>query len=614
MNRPLIATVLAAALSAAALSLRAAEPKAPQPPAPAVAERALAWRDLSGRTYGPDDLARVPATVFLFSSTQCPIAGRYGPRMAALARDYGAKKVAFFLVNANDDDTVAAWTKWAAGRGLTMPLVKDVKAQLADQLGATVTPEAVIVDGVGTVRYIGRLDDSADSTKVTRQDVRLALDALLAGQNVKNPRLRAFGCRIFRSEEAAAPTETARAKVTYARNVAPILNKNCVVCHRAGDVGPFPLATYAQAQPWAQAIASYTKRRLMPPWKAVPGHGDFVDSRWLSERELTTLAAWAQAGAPQGDPKQQQPAPKLPPAGGWALGAPDMVVTPVRDYHLEAEGRDVYRNFTLPIDFTQDRYVSAFDFKPGNRSIVHHIIAYIDMDGKTTAVKDNREVEPGWSVSGGGSGIANEEWGDGWAPGMTPRRLPAGVAVKIPRGAKLVLQVHYHKSGQPETDRSALALYWARETVTDVLRTRPLGNPFFVLKPGVADQQVRASLVMPRDVTLRAILPHMHMLGKEMRVTATLPDGTKQSLIWVKNWEFNWQMAYRYRQPVKLPAGTRLDLVATYDNTALNPNQPSNPPRLVRFGEETTDEMCFAFLSYTPDRSSAPAAQVSRRP
>jgi hypothetical protein len=340
----------------------------------------------------------------------------------------------------------------------------------------------------------------------------------------------------------------------------------------------------------------------MPPWKAVPGHGgDFWDARWLTDKQIATLSSWVDAGAPLGDPKQMPPAPKLWPAGGWQLGTPDLVIKPVGPYHLDAEGKDVYRDFTLPIDFTEDRYISAMDFRPGNRTIVHHMIAYMDLDGGTVAAKEGKDGQPGWSVSGAGSGIKNDDWGSGWAPGMNPRRLPPGVAIRIPKGAKLVLQVHYHKTGRPEVDQSELALYWAKMPVKEVIHTSSVGDASFQLKPGVAGQVVKASMDVPFDATLWEILPHMHMLGTDMKVTAILPDGTVKPLIWVKNWDFNWQMNYRYKEPIRLPEGSRIEVVATYDNTASNPNQPSNPPQLVKFGEQTTDEMCFAFLNFSRD-------------
>jgi peroxiredoxin len=559
----------------------------------------LAWKDLSGHTYSATDLARTKATVFVFTSTECPVANRYAPRLDRFSREYAKKGVSVFLVNANVADNATTLSRWGKERKLIVPLVKDKGTKLADLLGVTMTPEAAVVTPDGNVVYRGRIDDNLDEAKITQRYLTDAVDDVLAGRSVRRSRVLPFGCAIFRDKVAAKAAKTS--PYTWAKDIAPILEENCVVCHRAGDVAPFPLDSYPQARTWAAAIKDYTARRVMPPWKAQPGHGEFLDTRFLTDEQLKKIAVWADGGAPKGNDKELPPAPRRYAPGEWPLGAPDTVLKPVRPFHLEAEGGDVYRDFTLPIDFEQDRYISAFDFRPGNRAIVHHMIAYIDVDGKTVAAMDNKETEPGWSVSGGGSGIENDDWGDGWAPGMNPRRLPEGIAVRIPKGAKLVLQVHYHKTGKPEEDQSSVAIYWTKSPVKQVLKTFPIGNVTFALQPNVANQVVKAGITLPFSVTLRQVLPHMHMLGTEMKVTARLPDGTEKSIIYIKDWDFNWQMNYRYKEPVSLPKGTKLSLVATYDNTITNPRQPSNPPKEVRFGEQTTDEMCFAFLGFTVD-------------
>jgi hypothetical protein len=557
------------------------------------------WQDLSNRTYSSEVLAKSKATVFVFSSMECPIASRYVPRLKHIAAEFAAKGVSFFLVNANPADDATRLAQWGKDRKITLPLVKDDKTRLADWLGVNATPEVAVVSSDGKVVYRGRIDDNVDEDKVTRHDLTDALEDVLAGIPVRRPRALPFGCAIFRDK--TAEKTVAKSPYTWARDISPILEQNCVVCHRTGDVAPFALDTYEQAKLWSTAIKDYTKRRVMPPWKAQPGHGEFWDSRYLTDEQIQKLATWADGGAPKGDPRELPPIPKRYAAGDWPLGAPDTVIKPVRAFHLEADGKDVYRDFTLPVDFTEDRYISAFDFRPGNRAIVHHMIAYVDLDGKSATALDNKDTEPGWSVSGGGSGVENDDWGDGWAPGMNPRRLPEGIAVRIPKGAKLVLQVHYHKTGKPETDQSEVALYWAKQPVKQVVHTYPVGNGSFVLLPDVADQEVTASMVVPFNLTLRQVLPHMHMLGTEMKVWATLPDGTQKDIIFIKDWDFNWQMNYRYKEPIFLPKGTKINLVAKYDNTIHNPRQPSNPPRRVTYGEQTTDEMCFAFLGFTTD-------------
>jgi len=564
------------------------------------AKTALAWTDVNGRNYTEADLKKAKATVFFFSSTQCPIANLYTPRMVELAKEYMPRGVRFFLVNSNPEDSREKVVKYARERRIPFPAVKDNGTELADRLGAQMTPQAILLDSKGNIRYLGRIDDNKDRAKVARHDLREALDAILAGRPVKQARTLPFGCIIFRDRPTIAATN---ATVTYTRDIAPILNANCVVCHRAGEVAPFTLETYAQARVWARQIKDYTARRLMPPWKAVPGYGEFHDKRWLTDEQIALIAKWADSGAPQGDPKDLPPAPKFPDPNRWTLGQPDLVLQPVRPYHLAAEGEDVYRNFVLPIDFKEDRYVQAMEFKPDNRAVVHHIVTYIDPTARS-AEMDGKETEPGYTVPGVGIGIENAIWGEVWVPGNEARRLPPGIAIKIPAGAKLVMQVHYHKTGKPEVDRSRMALYFAKGKVEKRIHTFPLGTFFLAIPPGRERHEVQADYTLPLDVQLRSIFPHMHMLGREMKVTATLPNGTVKPLIYINDWDFNWQATYYYKEPLALPKGTKLHLVAYYDNSEKNPRQTAHPPRLVTFGPQTTDEMCFAFLGLTVDREN----------
>jgi len=561
----------------------------------------LAWKDVEGRAYSLSRTAGKKATVFFFSSTQCPIANLYTPRMIELAKAYTPRGVQFFLVNSNREDSLAAVLRYAQERGFPFPAVKDNGTALADRLGADKTPEAVILDARGAVRYRGRIDDNADRDKVTRQDAREALDALLAGKPVERPRTLAFGCTIFR--DTVKPRALAPATVTYTRDVAPILNQNCVACHRKGEAAPFALETYPQARIWAAQIKDYTARRLMPPWKAVPGHGDFRDARVLTDAQIATLARWADAGMPQGDPKDLPPAPRFPSASAWQLGTPDLVLQSVRPYHLEPEGRDVYREFVLPVDYKEDRYIQGVEFKPDNRAVVHHIILFFDTSGKSAEL-DGKEKEPGYSVPGVGIGVPQEQtiWVAGWAPGNTPALLPEGTAFKLPAGAKLVLQVHYHKNGRTEVDRSQVGLHFAKGRVDRVMRVVAVINAGFDLKPGLAHQEVRQSLTLPVDVHVWTVFPHMHMLGREMKMTATLPNGKTLPMVWVNDWDFNWQESYHYKEPLALPKGTRIDLVAVFDNSERNPRQPSHPPKEVFWGEQTTDEMCIGFFTATADQ------------
>jgi peroxiredoxin len=564
---------------------------------------AISWQDIQGKTYDLSLVRQNKATVFFFSSTQCPIANIYTPRMVEIGKEFQSRGVQFFLVNSNREDTLPVLKQYAARRGFPYPVVKDNGTQLADHLAAHRTPEAIILDSNAVVRYRGAIDDNQKRERVARDYVRNALKAILADKPVPITRSLAFGCDIFRDH---VEPKTTAAKYTYARDVAPILYQNCLSCHRTGEAAPFPLETYQQAKTWASAIKVYTARRAMPPWKAVEGYGDFHDARRLTEAQIATLAKWADSGAPAGDLSK---APKLPPPPkeGWTLGTPDMVLSANAPYTLGAEGNDDYRHFVLPVATDKDFYLRGIEFRPDNRAIVHHIIVFFDLSGKSVEL-DKADPAPGYSVNDGTGGIGvpfdQSIWVAGWAPGNTPNLLPEGMAFKLPRGAKVVMQVHYHRNGQVEKDQTKIGFYLTEENKVDkVVMTDMVINPWLDIKPGLANQKVTARHTLRQDTEIIAVMPHMHMLGREMKIKAVLPDNSQVPMIYINDWDFNWQETYRYKKFLRLPKGTRLELTALYDNTEQNPRQPSHPPKRVTWGEQTTDEMCIGFFQYTVKRT-----------
>jgi mono/diheme cytochrome c family protein len=458
-----------------------------------------------------------------------------------------------------------------------------------------------VLDSSRAVRYQGRIDDRYASrarqrSQITTHDLEVALEAVLTGKPVQVASTAAFGCAIVRPL-TASPSGDAR--VTYYRDVAPILHERCQSCHRPGQIAPFSLASYADARNWATEIKTFTGNRQMPPWKAEPGHGEFSDVRRLSDQEVETLAAWADAGAPAGNIKDA-PAPKQWPSN-WALGEPDLVLKMPEAYQVSAGGKDDFRCFVLPTNLPEDKQVVAVEVRPGNPRVVHHVLNFLDIRGAARKL-DERDPLPGYNSGLGGIGIQPSGALGGWAPGNLPRFLPEGVGLPLPKGADVVLQVHYHKTGKPETDQTMIGIHFAKKPIEKRLRTWPLTTLAINIPPGEARHEVRSQMMLPFDVHALGITPHMHLLGREMKVTATLPDGTEKSLVWIKDWDYRWQDTYRYQEPVALPRGTRLNLVAYYDNSTGNPLNPSSPPQRVTFGEETTDEMCFAFIGFTMDR------------
>jgi hypothetical protein len=390
---------------------------------------------------------------------------------------------------------------------------------------------------------------------------------------------------------------------TFNRDIAPLLYENCAGCHRPGQVAPFSLLTYQDASKRAAQIAAVTSSRYMPPWKAEPGYGHFQNERRLSDEQLATIREWASHGAPEGDPKQK-PAPQEF-ASGWLAGKPDAVLTMPQPFEIRGDGRDIFQCFVVPLDYNAERYVKTVEFHPGNPKVVHHALFFLDLSGEARRL-DAATPEPGYPCFGGPRILPAGGLG-GWAPGATPQPLPSGMGHVIEKGADLVIQVHYHPDGKPETDQSSLGLTFTDES-TKGLTNITLGARRINLAAGDAHYEVNESSVVPQDVELIGITPHAHLLCKEMKVDAIFPDGRKEALIWIKDWDFNWQGQYRYVTPMKLPKGTRIEMRYVYDNSENNPHNPSHPPRKVKFGEQTTDEMAFAFLQVAlPRREDVPA-------
>jgi mono/diheme cytochrome c family protein len=389
---------------------------------------------------------------------------------------------------------------------------------------------------------------------------------------------------------------------TWSDGIEALFRERCQGCHRPGDIAPFPLLEHGDAAARARRILRAVERRRMPPWKPVPGFGDFADGRRLDEAEIAMIRAWVAAGAPAGAPVAA-PA-RRPDAEAWRLGRPDDELAPAEAFEVPSADRDLYRCFVIPTRYAEDRYLRAVEFLPGDRRVVHHIITYLDTLGRAERL-DQADPGPGYTCFGGPGFLPGQMGIGGWAPGAPPQRVPEGTGLLLPAGAHVVMQVHYHnRSGVVVRDRSRIGLHFARGRVDQRVRAIPVVNRDVLIPAGAARHVVRASWTVPPSWNLHAIAvtPHMHLLGREMTVTATMPDGSTRPLIRIDDWDFHWQGTYNFARPVPLPGGTRIDVEAVYDNSAANPRNPSRPPRDVAWGEGTTDEMCIAFLRITVDR------------
>jgi mono/diheme cytochrome c family protein len=394
----------------------------------------------------------------------------------------------------------------------------------------------------------------------------------------------------------AGDSEAGASVPTFNRDIAPIIYNNCSNCHRTGEVAPFALLTYNDAAKRAKQIAAITQARVMPPWKAEPGYGHFLNERRLTDQQIAAIREWATNGAPEGDPNQKPEPPKF--SNGWQAGEPDQVVGMSQPYSLPAEGPDQFRCFVIPLNATEEEYVTQVEFRPGNRRVVHHSILFLD----TTGQARRREKVPGEGYDCvGGPGLAISGGLGGWAPGASPTQFENGIAQIVPKGADLVMQLHYHLDGKAEEDQSRVGIKFSKTPPVRGLTLLTVGNTNIDIPAGDNHYVVKASATLPMDSQVIGVFPHAHYLCKDMQVTAKLPDGTVEPLIWIRDWDFNWQGAYRYQSPLKLPKGTEIDMQYTYDNSADNVRNPSNPPREVKFGEQTTNEMAFAFVQVTLD-------------
>ena len=380
------------------------------------------------------------------------------------------------------------------------------------------------------------------------------------------------------------------AAVTFGSDVAPILYKRCVGCHRDGEVAPFPLVTYEDAAKRAPLIARVSASRLMPPWKPVPGFGDFEGARALTSAEIETLRRWADSGAPRGGTP-----PPVPAAVNAGIATPDLVARMPAPFIVPADGPDIYRCFVIPLGLDAAKYVDAIEFRPGNPRVVHHALFFVDRTRMAREKDYSCFGAPGFLPVGGLGG---------WSPGSPPIRMPDGAAAVLSKGSQLVIQLHFHPTGKPEIVQSEIAFSFTTEAPRRRLMDIPLGSQLIDIPAGEKAYKVRDHFTVPVDVDAIGIIPHAHYICKEMKGFAKLPDGPTRWLISIRDWDFNWQEHYKYRRPVHLPAGTRIEMEFTYDNSAANPRNPNQPPQRVRYGSGSSDEMAGLHVQVFASRES----------
>lgn len=558
----------------AALLLSVAGGSADERPKVGAAVGKLKFTDTRSLPRTLDDFGKKKAFVIVFTNTTCPLAQKYLPVLQALEKEYRGKDVQFVSVNADDSDGVIAVATQSVRFDVEFPCVKDFGGACAKALGATRTPEAVVLDAERRIVYRGRIDDQfrlgGTRKEPTARELRDAVEAVLAGKPVPVPETEVDGCAMTFAKPRA-PKD-----VNFAEHVAPILKTHCWECHKPGGSAPFALTTHKQAASRADAILETITEQRMPPWFASHEFGPFVNRRGLSDEERATVADWVKGGAVAGDPTKA-PAPPPEPKSQWLIGAPDLTVE-TTEFELPATGDVPYKYAILPHHFAEDTWVQGVQITSDNPRVLHH--ANLAFGGLKV-------------------GFSEQNFITGTVPGGEPMNLDSGVGFMIPKGSFLALQIHFVTTGKPEKCKVTVGLRYPREVIRSRLRVIQLFDTKFAIPPGAPAHKVSATKTLDSDVIGVGLFAHMHLRGKDMTFTATAPDGTCDSLLVIANYNFEWQIPYRWEPGKKrIPKGTKLECVARYDNSAFNPYNP-DPKATVRNGPQTHHEMMYGFFFYT---------------
>ena len=416
--------------------------------------------------------------------------------------------------------------------------------------------------------------------------------------------LRSFAFVIATGVAASA----APSAPTYYKDVLPVVQKNCQGCHRPGEVGPMAFMDYQQTRPWAKAIKAAVLQKKMPPWMADPHFGKFSNDRTLTDSEVKTLVAWADGGAPEGDPKEA-PAP-VAWVEGWNIGKPDVVFEMPRDFDVPASGTIDYNYVIIPTNFKEDTWIQGAEVRPGNRQVVHHVIAFIRPKGSPwlEGLKPGEIAVPPKPDPSARRKPRGEEGADlfgvdllaGYAPGLQEQKFVPGQAKLVPAGSDIVLQLHYTANGKAATDRTRVGVTLAKGPVQKRVLTVNATNNKFAIPPGDPSYEVQSQITLWADSQLVWLMPHMHLRGKDFEYKAVYPTGESQVLLRVPRYDFNWQLAYETEKPLPLPKGTRIECVAHFDNSANNPANP-DPKIEVRWGDQSWEEMMIGWFGIAID-------------
>jgi len=542
------------------------------------------------------------AIVLVFMGTQCPVIAQYAPRLVELSDKYQPKGVQFLGIYSNVGDDVLRMALHAQRCDFPFPPLIDTEHRLADRYQIEVMSEVVVVDRDLKVRYQGAIDNQfkkrGTAAQATQHYLEDALNQFLSNQTVELTHTLASGCKIERREPPVSEQP-----VTYHKDVAPILQKHCQVCHRAGEVGPFTLTSYRDAFENASMIEETAVERRMPPWHGVlnPKFGDILGDKRMSNDEIETITSWVRQGAKEGDRAETSPPIQWPAATSWGIGKPDFVYKMPAPFKVPATGTLDYQFIRVPLNFPEDRWFRASETKPGNPQVVHHIGLHIVESG-------DREYNgfAGMAVVFGLNGETSRELND-YVPGdpYNHKVYADNEAVRLPKGTDLLFEVHYTPNGKATTDQSMVAVRWAKsppeeEILTRVFRKKRGG---FKIPPHEGHYRMDDVYYFEQDVLIDSIRPHLHARGKSYQLDIVYRDPKtdeierRETILAVPNFDFRWQRTYELKTPLRVPAGAELLATAHFDNSELNPNNP-NPNAEVLWGLQSADEMFSSRFRY----------------
>lgn len=537
------------------------------------------------------------ATVIVFLATGCPASAAYAPKLVDFQKSYSPKVVSLVAVFSHPTDENEDIEKFAKSAGMTFPALRDADRSLAVKFAIERVPTAIVLDSSRLVRYAGRIDDQfapgVQRGKPTKKELFAALDEVLEEKEVTVKSTPVAGCLIPKEKKSSVATGDA---VTYHSHVVRILQDKCQTCHRQGEIGPFSLTSFKQAKGWAEMIKEVVNDGTMPPWHADAPYGHFANDRRLSEADKKTLLTWIDQGCPEGDPKSSPAAKQF--VSGWRLERePDRIIKmnqtiTVPASYLGGLAGMPYQYVPAGKPFEEDCWVQAMEVRPEYRAAIHHIIAFLVPAGK----KPEEALREG---SFGRYLLAS------YVPGDEAAIYPQGMAKKIPKGSWILFEVHYTPNGTAGKDCSSIGMIFAKEPPQIQAQSMDITNRHFAIPPGASSHEVRSEKTFKNDATLISFSPHMHVRGKAFKYELITKDTngkeSREVLLNVPKYDFNWQSSYTPAVPKKIPAGSRIECTAWFDNSADNPFNP-DPKKRVRWGNQTWEEMMIGFVEYSESK------------